>query len=85
MLTMIQTIGICGAGTMGSGIAQVAAMAGYRTILYDVDAGMVAKGRAGIEKSLASLTAKNKLTATERQAILDRFSFVHRPRLRPPS
>jgi 3-hydroxybutyryl-CoA dehydrogenase len=63
---------------MGSGIAQVAAMAGYRTILYDVDAGMVAKGRAAIEKSLASLTEKNKLTATERQAILDRLSFIHR-------
>ena len=63
---------------MGSGIAQVAAMAGYRTILYDVDAGMVAKGRAGIEKSLASLREKNKLTATERQATLDRLSFIHR-------
>ena len=63
---------------MGSGIAQVAAMAGYRTILYDVDAGMVAKGRAAIEKSLASLREKNKLTATEQQAILDRLSFVHR-------
>jgi len=75
---MIQTIGVCGAGTMGSGIAQVAAMAGYRTILYDVDAGMVAKGRAGIEKSLVSLKEKNKLTATEQQAALDRLSFVHR-------
>jgi 3-hydroxybutyryl-CoA dehydrogenase len=75
---MIQTIGVCGAGTMGSGIAQVAAMAGYRTILYDVDAGMVTKGRAAIEKSLASLREKNKLTATEQQAILDRLSFVHR-------
>jgi 3-hydroxybutyryl-CoA dehydrogenase len=75
---MIQTIGVCGAGTMGSGIAQVAAMAGYRTILYDVDAGMVAKGRAGIEKSLTSLREKNKLTATEQQAIVDRLSFVDR-------
>ena len=63
---------------MGSGIAQVAAMAGYRTILYDVDAGMVAKGRAAIEKSLASLREKNKLTATELQANLDRLSFIHR-------
>jgi 3-hydroxybutyryl-CoA dehydrogenase len=63
---------------MGSGIAQVAAMAGYRTILYDVDAGMVAKGRTAIEKSLASLREKNKLTATELQAVRDRLSFVHR-------
>jgi 3-hydroxybutyryl-CoA dehydrogenase len=75
---MIETIGVCGAGTMGSGIAQVAAMAGYRTILYDVDAGMVAKGQVAIEKSLTSLREKNKLTATEQQAILNRLSFVHR-------
>ena len=72
---MIQTIGVCGAGTMGSGIAQVAAMAGYRTILYDVDAGMVQKGRAGIEKSLQRLVEKNKLRPEEQSAILDRLSF----------
>ncbi len=74
---MLQPIGVCGAGTMGSGIAQVAAMAGYRTILYDLDAGMAAKGRAGIEKSLASLKEKNKLTETDRQAALNRLTFVH--------
>jgi 3-hydroxybutyryl-CoA dehydrogenase len=72
---MIQTIGVCGAGTMGSGIAQVAAMAGYHTILYDVDAGMVQKGRAGIEKSLQRLVEKNKLRPEEQSAILDRLSF----------
>jgi 3-hydroxybutyryl-CoA dehydrogenase len=72
---MIQTIGVCGAGTMGSGIAQVAAMAGYHTILYDVDAGMVQKGRAGIEKSLQRLVEKNKLRPEEQPAILDRLSF----------
>ena len=74
---MVQTIGVCGAGTMGSGIAQVAAMAGYPTILYDVDAGMVEKGRAGIEKSLALLADKKKITAAEQQAVLGRLSFVH--------
>jgi 3-hydroxybutyryl-CoA dehydrogenase len=72
---MIQTIGVCGAGTMGSGIAQVAAMAGYRTLLYDVDAGMVQKGRAGIEKNLQRLVEKNKLQPEEQSAILDRLSF----------
>ena len=60
---------------MGSGIAQVAAMAGYRTLLYDVDAGMVQKGRAGIEKSLQRLVEKNKLRPEEQSAILDRLSF----------
>jgi 3-hydroxyacyl-CoA dehydrogenase len=74
---MIQTIGVCGAGTMGSGIAQVAAMAGYRTILYDVDAGMVQKGRAAIEKSLAALMEKKKISPEDQQAALERLSFVH--------
>jgi 3-hydroxybutyryl-CoA dehydrogenase len=74
---MIQSIGVCGAGTMGSGIAQVAAMAGYRTILYDVDPGMVGKGRAGIEKSLESLRDKKKMTAAEQLAVLERLSFTH--------
>jgi 3-hydroxyacyl-CoA dehydrogenase/nucleoside-diphosphate-sugar epimerase len=74
---MTQTIGVCGAGTMGSGIAQVAAMAGYRTILYDVNAGMVQKGRAAIEKSLASLAEKKKISPEEQQAALERLSFVN--------
>ncbi len=55
---MIKTIGVCGAGTMGSGIAQVAAMSGYRTLLYDVDAGMVGKGMAAIEKNLQALRSE---------------------------
>jgi 3-hydroxyacyl-CoA dehydrogenase/nucleoside-diphosphate-sugar epimerase len=74
---MTQTIGVCGAGTMGSGIAQVAAMAGYRTILYDVDAGMVQKGRAAIEKSLAALAEKKKISPEEQLAALERLSFVN--------
>jgi len=61
---------------MGSGIAQVAAMAGYKTILYDVDAVMVKKARTAIEKSLTSLTDKKKITATEQQGVLKRLSFV---------
>ncbi|HVS98003.1 MAG TPA: 3-hydroxyacyl-CoA dehydrogenase NAD-binding domain-containing protein [Puia sp.] len=72
---MIKTIGVCGAGTMGSGIAQVAAMAGYRTILYDVDEKMVAKGRTGIEKSLRSLVEKNKLAPEQQDAVLGRLSW----------
>jgi len=60
---------------MGSGIAQVAAMAGYRTILYDLDMEMVQKGRAGIEKALQRLIEKNKLQPEELPAILNRISF----------
>jgi 3-hydroxybutyryl-CoA dehydrogenase len=75
---MINTICVCGAGTMGSGIAQVAAMGGYRTLLYDVDAGMVQKGMAAIEKNLQTLTEKKKLNPEEQQAILQRLSGTSR-------
>src|SRR5882757_4530015 len=73
---MIQTICVCGAGTMGSGIAQVAAMAGYKIILFDVNAEMVQKGRAAIEKSLQTLTEKNKLDQAEQQLILTHLSYT---------
>ncbi len=73
---MIHTICVCGAGTMGSGIAQVAAMAGYKTILFDVYAEMVQKGRAAIEKNLQTLTEKNKLDPAEQQLILTRLSYT---------
>lgn len=61
---------------MGSGIAQVAAMAGYRTVLYDVDAGMMGKAKAAIEKSLSVLTEKRKLAPGEPEAALGRLSFT---------
>jgi 3-hydroxybutyryl-CoA dehydrogenase len=60
---------------MGSGIAQVAAMAGYTTFLYDVDAAMVQKAREGIEKSLTLLKEKNKLSSPDQTAILSRISY----------
>jgi 3-hydroxybutyryl-CoA dehydrogenase len=74
---MIKTIGVCGAGTMGSGIAQVSAMGGYNTILYDLEPGMVEKAKTAIEKDLATLADKKKLTPAEQQATLDRLSFTN--------
>ena len=50
-----------GCGLMGSGIAQVAAAAGFATIVRDVEAGMLAKGQAAILKSLDKLVEKGKL------------------------
>lgn len=61
---------------MGSGIARVAARAGYKTILFDVNAEMVQKGRASIEKSLQPGTEKNKPDPTEQQLILSRLSYT---------
>jgi len=73
---MIQTIGICGAGTMGSGIAQLAAMAGYTTILYDLDPTTVAKAKSAIEKNLSTLIEKKKITPADRHAIGQRLTFT---------
>jgi 3-hydroxybutyryl-CoA dehydrogenase len=70
----IAAIGVVGAGTMGSGIAQVAAIAGFRTRMVDVDPAALARGRATIEKSLERLVAKGKVGAEARDAALGRIS-----------
>jgi 3-hydroxybutyryl-CoA dehydrogenase len=72
---MITTIVVCGAGTMGSGIAQVAAMSGYPTLLYDVDEKTVQKGRNTIEQNLRVLVERNKIPAGERDMVLGRLSW----------
>ncbi len=72
----IQTIAICGAGTMGSGIAQVAAQAGYSTIQFDVNGEMLVRSRAAIEKSLDFLVSKEKITREESDATLARLQFT---------
>jgi len=60
---------------MGSGIAQVAAMSGYTTLLYDVDEQMVQKGRRAVESGLQLLVDKKKLSVEESAAILGRLSW----------
>ncbi len=62
----IRSVGVVGAGTMGSGIAQVAAQAGFDVVLVDIVAPALSKGLATIDKSLERLVAKGKLTAEER-------------------
>jgi 3-hydroxybutyryl-CoA dehydrogenase len=73
---MVQTICVCGAGTMGSGIAQAAAQHNFHVILYDVSTGMLNKARSAMESNLQTLVQKNKLTAAASAAILDRIQFV---------
>jgi len=70
----ITTVMIIGAGAMGSGIAQVAAQAGYRVVLNDVAEAFVNKGMAGISGNLEKQVAKEKISSEERQAILDRIT-----------
>ena len=72
----IKTICVCGAGTMGSGIAQVAAMAGFDTIQFDVNAAMLDKSLALITKNLDGLLSKGRITAEERKAGMERIYFT---------
>lgn len=65
----IKTICVCGAGTMGSGIAQVAAMAGYKTIQFDLQPAMIEKSKSAIQTALKKLREKNKITAEEKESI----------------
>ncbi|GAB2682417.1 3-hydroxyacyl-CoA dehydrogenase family protein [Thalassiella azotivora] len=68
------TVAVVGAGLMGSGIAQVAAQAGWRVVLRDVSDEATARGLAGIEKSLDRFVAKESLTSGEAEAALGRIS-----------
>ena len=69
----LQTIGVIGAGTMGSGIAQVCAVAGFTVVLLDVDEVRGAHGRQTVEGALDRLVAKAKLAAPERNAAVERL------------
>lgn len=73
--TMV-TIGVCGAGTMGSGIAQVSAAAGYTTLLVDVDATAVQKAEERINTDLEKLVVKTKISADQRDEIINRMAFI---------
>ncbi len=70
----IKTIGVIGAGTMGNGIAQVFAQAGYDVTLVDVAQPTLDRARAAIDKSLAKFVEKGKLVAADRDAALKRLT-----------
>jgi 3-hydroxybutyryl-CoA dehydrogenase len=74
ILMAIHTIGVVGAGTMGNGIAQVFAQAGFTVKLHDASADAIGRARATIEKSLAKFVEKGKLTAADRDAALARLA-----------
>lgn len=65
----IHAICVCGAGTMGSGIAQVAAQSGFKTIQFDVSEAMLEKSKAAIEKNLAFLVSKQKLSSEQASSV----------------
>jgi 3-hydroxybutyryl-CoA dehydrogenase len=69
----IQKVGVLGCGLMGSGIAQVAAMGGYPTIVKEVGDEFLKKGMAGIEKSLGKFVEKGTFTEEHRSQTLSRL------------
>lgn len=73
---MVQTICICGAGTMGSGIAQVSAQSGFNTIVFDLNEAVLNKAREGIQKNLQFLVDKEKIVAGEKEIIFKRIKFT---------
>jgi 3-hydroxybutyryl-CoA dehydrogenase len=70
----IKKVGVLGCGLMGSGIAQVAATAGFETVVKEVSDDLIARGFGGIEKSLAKFAEKGTITADQQQEIRGRLS-----------
>ncbi|MFB6068370.1 MAG: 3-hydroxyacyl-CoA dehydrogenase family protein [Halobacterium sp.] len=73
-LDEIETIGVVGAGTMGSGIAQVAATAGYDVVMRDIKEEFVQNGFDNIEDSLSRFVRKEQMTQAEADAARERIT-----------
>ena len=71
----INTIAVLGAGQMGNGITQVAACAGYSVTMIDIQQEYVDRGIAAIEKSLAKLVSKERMTQEDADASRARISL----------
>ena len=69
----IKTFGIVGAGQMGNGIAQVAAMSGFKVVMNDIKTEFVEKGFTSIKKNLRRNVDKGKMTDEEMNAVLQRI------------
>jgi 3-hydroxybutyryl-CoA dehydrogenase len=75
-LESIQRVAVLGAGTMGQGIAQTCATAGYNVLLYDVKEALVDNGINAIQKNLSAALEKNKITVQEKEGVLSRISGI---------
>ncbi len=74
----IKQIGVIGAGSMGNGIAQVAAQAGYQVIMRDIEDRFVQNGLKAIEKFLAKSVEKGKMAEGQKKEILGRITGTTR-------
>jgi 3-hydroxybutyryl-CoA dehydrogenase len=73
---MTQQVAVIGAGLMGSGIAQVSAVAGLPVIMQDITDVALQRGKDGIERSLTKFAQKGKLAEGDVQAALDRITMT---------
>ncbi|PKB19289.1 3-hydroxybutyryl-CoA dehydrogenase [Novosphingobium kunmingense] len=72
----MRTVGVIGAGQMGSGISQAIAQAGMKVLLADIDIALAEKAKAGIDKGLARLVSREKITPAQAEAALSRITPV---------
>ncbi len=72
----INSICVCGAGTMGSGIALASAQSGLYTVLYELNTVVLENARAAMQKNLGQLTEKGKIAPGETEKILQRIRFT---------
>lgn len=70
------TVAVLGVGIMGSGIAQLAAMAGHRVTARDVDDAALERGRRAVEFSLGKLVEKDRMSAEEADAVRERLTWT---------
>ena len=75
-LDNIKTIGICGAGTMGQGIAQICAMAGYQTILFDIRQEGLDVAVKNIDKNLSKGIERGKVTEEQKASVLSKIKYT---------
>lgn len=74
MSKMLPTVAVIGSGTMGAGIAEVAAAAGHPVLIFDIDPEAVVRAIDGIGQRLASRVSRGKLAAGRAEARLTRLS-----------
>jgi 3-hydroxybutyryl-CoA dehydrogenase len=75
-MSKIDTIGIIGAGTMGSGIAQMAGMAGYKVVLFDSFEKALVKAEKAINKNLDGALVRGKISGQQKSTCLENITFT---------
>jgi len=74
----IKMVGVLGAGSMGNGIAQVAAQAGYQVVMRDIEDRFVENGLKAIQKFLTKSVEKGKMTEDQKKGVLGRIKGTTR-------